>query len=504
MAVQVGRSLESRILKGAIWSGVNTLLMKFANIAVMVFVVRIVTPQDFGVFAVALVVHAVVSSIGEMGLSSCISRRDLEPDEVAPTVALLSIVSSSTLAAAMYFFSEQLAALLGSAEAYTAIQILSLSVFLGGIFTVPGALLVRDFQQNKIFLAGAIAFVPMNAVLILLASTGSGATAFAWSRVAGQLISGMVMMALTTRKYFPSLNLTQVKHILSFGTPLAGANLLSYILLNADYALVSRSLGPTELGIYMLAFNVASWPTSILSSTINSVAMPAFSARQSTQEQTRLMANRAFSLVALMALPIGAMSVGLAYPLIRVLYGEKWLAAAPVLSILAIYGAVFSTTLLMSNLLVATGRSKAIIGVQTIWIATLVPAILLAVSFSGLIGVAIAHVVIIIAIVLPTYVIFIRPLLPQCAALISTTMRIPLAASIIGGTLAAGISELCGAHLAGLLAGGLLGTAVYSVLVLPFARRLLPQKPRGKAKLLIETYDLLSRRMRLKLPSTGG
>ena len=46
--------------------------------------------------------------------------------------------------------------------------------------------MIRDFKQRKIFLANAISFVPSTVLLIILAKSGNGAMAFAWSRVVGQ------------------------------------------------------------------------------------------------------------------------------------------------------------------------------------------------------------------------------------------------------------------------------------------------------------------------------
>lgn len=492
-------SLERRAFRGALWSGVNTLLMKLANIAIMVVVVRMVTPEDFGVFAVALVVHAVISSIGELGLSSCIARRDLDPQKVAPTVALLSLLSSLGLALLMALAADPVATALGAAEAAEPIRVLSLSVLLGGIFTVPGAMLVRDFRQGRVLQANAIAFLPMNTLLILMAMNGDGAMAFAWSRVAGQLITGLVMAVSVSLRYWPRLDRAEVLPVLRFGLPLAGANLLSYVLLNADYAIIAKSLGPGDLGIYMLAFTVASWSTSVLSSTINSVAMPAFSAHGPDPDKLRALLIRASALVALIAFPIGAMTVALAYPLVEVLYGAPWLAAAPVLSVLAFYGAFYSMSLLFSNLLVGTGNSVAVMVVQAVWIAGLVPLVALAVAVTGLVGAAYAHVALIVLVIIPLYLLFLRRVVSTAAKPLLTAFARPLVASTLAGAAAFWISGFTGHALVNLLAGGTLGCILYAALILPILRKLIPEAPGGKLGNFAKKYDAVLPAMRARL-----
>src|SRR5664279_4408826 len=108
--------------------------MRLATIAITAVVVRIVSPEDFGVFAVAATVFTVVSSFGELGLSSCLARREMDPDAIAPTVALIALISGAALAGLMAVSAEPLAIALGAPQADSSIRALSICVFLGGIF----------------------------------------------------------------------------------------------------------------------------------------------------------------------------------------------------------------------------------------------------------------------------------------------------------------------------------------------------------------------------------
>lgn len=465
--------VERRAVRGAAWSGMNSLLMKFGNLAIMAVVVRIVSPHDFGVFAVAVVVHAVVSSFGELGLSSCISRRDLETDKVAPTVALLALVSSFILAAMTALAAEPLALALGAAEAADPIRVLSISIFLGGVFTVPGALLVREFRQSKILMASAVAFLPMNGLLILLAFNGDGAMAFAWSRVAGQLISGVVMVASVGKHYWPRLTFREVIPLLRFALPLAGANLLTYVLLNADYAIIGRSLGTEQLGIYMLAFTVASWPTSVLASTINGVAMPAFSAAGPDKVQLTEMLRNSARMVALLAFPLGMLCMVLAVPLILVVYGERWVDAAPVLSALAVYGALFSLSLLLSNLLVGIGRSGLVFAVQGVSILVLVPSVVWGVSVVGLVGAAYAHILVVL-LVLGLFLLASRKYLLSGPRVLFGATWGPLVAAVGAGVASMLSASLFGEPILSLTIGGLTGLAVYGAVASPMLWSFVP------------------------------
>jgi PST family polysaccharide transporter len=434
-------------------------LLRLATVLLTAVVAHILSPPDFGVFAVALTAYVIVSSIADVGVSSCLFRADLDIDSLAPTVAAIALVSSAILAGAMVAFARPVAAALGSAEAVGPIRVMAISVLFTGVFAVPNAQLVRDFKQEKIFLANAISFVPSTGVLLILAEAGGGATAFAWSRVVGQFVLGCVLIIAAPRHYWPGLTRSALSLVLRFGIPLAGANFVNYILLNVDYALVGHLMGAAALGVYMLAFTLASAPYSLLGAVINNVSMPAFSRVKRDPALLKNAMTTALRTVSLIAMPMCGMTMALARPLVLTLYGAKWAAAANVLVVLSLYGAVFIICLLFASMLTSFGRTKLLLSLQVIWIGTLVPAMALGVHREGIVGAAYAHVLVIAPIVLPSYLLALkrvtgvrftalgRALLPALLAAAAAALGARGAASQLNGPLAQLI--------AGLAAGGL-------------------------------------------------
>ena len=486
-------NLARKVQKGALWSGANTVLMRLATIAITAVVVRIVSPEDFGVFAVAATVFTVVSSFGELGMSSCLARRDMDPKTIAPTVTLISLASGAALATLMAVTAAPLAIALGAPDADSAIRVLSLCILLGGLFTVPSSLLVRDFRQGRIFLANIIAFVPSNLLLVVLALHGNGAMAFAWSRLFGTAIVGITML-VSVKRYWPGLDRTQVLPVLRFGLPLAGANLLNYTLLNADYVFVGRQMGAALLGIYVLAYNVASWPTSVLAGTINSVAMPAFSRFQGDRAGLRDSLESSLRIVSFIAFPICAMTLALASQIVATLYGEQWNASAPILMILAVYGGIFIVTLLFANMLVGIGRAGKLFLVQFFWILALIPTMWFGVHIAGLTGAALAHIAIILAVALPLYAWALNSVVHELLRLLIRGSALLMAASALAGFAAWLVNRGITNPTIGLIVGGAVGGCVYAILALPFMRRHLTIESEQRLAGILRIYDRTLRR----------
>ncbi|MDN5796755.1 MAG: lipopolysaccharide biosynthesis protein [Intrasporangium sp.] len=459
-----GRSLAGQVGRGAMWAVAANIVMRFASIAITAVLARLLSPEDFGVFAIALAVFLVVASLAELGMGSAVARAATEPEDIAPTVASISILVGTGVGLLMAAFAPALATLLGQPEAAGPIRILSICVALTGFFAVPGAQLVREFRQGRIFLAAIVGFVTANPILIVLALHGGGAEAFAWSRVIGQLASGVVFWFSTSHRYLPGWRSDQVKPLLMFGLPLSLANLVNWTLLNADYLILGRLVSAAEVGVYMIAFNVASWSTSVLGSVLNSVVVPALGRVSGDPPKLRQAITRAGQLVGLVSLPIAAICVGLSDPIIRTIYGDKWIDSIPVLSVLAVYGAVYAFSLLFVNVLVATGQTMRLLLIQLGWVVVLVPTMVLGLRHWGLEGVAWAHVVTIGLVALPAYLLAVRRSTSSgVRALLPVVLR-PLSAAVLAGATSWLASFLVGPEILRLLVGGLAGGAVYLAL----------------------------------------
>ena len=491
--------LASRIRRGALWSILGSLLLRLTNLAVTAIVAHILAPRDFGVFTVALTAYLIISNLGELGVASCLVRGDLDIDAMAPTMVTVSVTTSAIFAGAMAVSARHIAIALGSADGANSVRIMSLVILISGLFSVPSAQLTRDFKQDKLVLANVISLIPSTAVLLLLAKSGSGATAFAWSRVVMQFTMGCVMVASVPKHYRPGFAASALSILFRFGLPLAGANFVNYILLNVDYAFVGHLIGAVGLGIYMLAFTLASAPGFLLGNVINSVSLPAFSRVSYDPDLLRNAITGALRAVSLILMPMCGLMIVLARPLVLTLYGAKWAAAAEVLSILSLYGAISIICVLFANVLTSVGRTRFILAVQLLWIGALVPAMALGVHRNGIVGAAAAHIVVIAPLVLPTYIFVLKRATGVRLTALGKAILPPLLATL-AAALAARVTALQFATpllqlVTGLGAGGL----VYLAVAAPQGVALLSQEQVAKlsAVRLFRYYNAAAQLARL-------
>jgi lipopolysaccharide exporter len=493
------RSLGANVRRGAIWSFAGTIVLRFSGVGITAIVARILSPHNFGVFAVAVTVFTIVGALGEFGVGSCLARADLDLDSLAPTLWSVSLASNLLIAGLLYEFAAPISAALGARDAARPVQVLSLVVVMNGIAAVPTGQCVRDFKQKTLFWANAVSFFPATAVLLLLAKHGDGAMAYAWSRVVGQAVSCTVVLLSVRKLHFPGMARRPLSVLVRIGLPLACANFVGYILQNVDYALIGRFIGPVPLGEYVLAFNAASWSSSLLGGVLNSVSMPAFSRVKHDAARLRVAIADGIRVVMFIAAPMCMIVSVLARPLVLTLYGNRWASSATVLSILSFYGLIAISGVLFSNMLAALGRSKFVLAVQLIWLVGLFPAMWIGVHEDGIAGAAIAHIVIIGPVVLPCYLIALKRATGVRMSLLAKAAFPSLAVAVIAAFLAWYAASRFESPLIQLTAGMAAGGSLYVVLMVP---QLISLVMRGramppKAKKILVTYNRTGRTLGL-------
>jgi lipopolysaccharide exporter len=362
---------------------------------------RLLTPEAFGVFAVALTVQSILLNFADLGMSADLVRsRDWQ--RRAPTVASISLLTGGLLTAAMIAGAPALASSLGSEQAAPVIAVMSLSLVIAAAGVPPFATIQREFQQSRFFLIVATSFLIGNGLaVVLIVFFGWGAMALAVGRLVEQALTVGLQFALTRTRPRLGFDRSVAHSALAFGLPVAGANALSWLVLYVDYVVIGRTAGAVALGLYVLAFNVSSWPVGALVQAVRSVALPGFSRLDRMKSVGNFVSSFALALTA--GLLVGMLLATLAIPIVTIVYGPTWLGSAGALGVLAIFGAMRVVVDLMATFLIARGASRSVLLVQVGWVVALVPAMIVGVHSWGLVGAGVAHLAVGFIVVLPAY-----------------------------------------------------------------------------------------------------
>jgi len=461
-------SLGARARRGMTWSLLNSGAARLLNVVAGMIVARVVTPDEFGAYAAALLVMTIVLSMNEAGLSVAVIRWRRDVERVAPTAVTCSFASSFAWFALMLLGAPLIASLLGAPQATTAIRVLSFGILLDGISTIPNAMLMRIFQQRKRTVAQLTGFLVGTPIGILLAGR-HGAAGLALGLTISNGVATAIILRLCPSRPRPGWDRAAAVELFRVGLPPALTSVMLLAIVSVDSIVVSRVLGVGALGFYALAFNIANWPWNLLSISIRQVSLPAFSRLAGDPAELETAFARSLTLAAGLAALGGVLIASLATPLVGVLYGEKWLPAVVALQWLALLGALRVVLELCYDLLIAVGRAGALVRVQICWLVALAVGLPVAARLGGIEGVAIGQSAIAAVLVLPL----------NARLLTGSGLRLrPLVGAmqpIVIGTAAATLVALAVDRVGApwwptLIAGGLLVTLAYAAAFLAAGR----------------------------------
>ncbi len=468
-------ALGRRVGTGALWSAANAGALRFINFSVNILLARLVAPKEFGAFAVAMTIYAIVGSLNDVGVSSAIVREPERTKDIAPTVFSITLVMSTLLTALMALTAPVLAGAFHSTEATGAVRVLSLTILLSSVVAVPNALLSRDYMQRQQLIADAAFLVVSTAVLLIFVRAGHPLMGLAFSRVAGQLVSVVIRVRCAPERYWPRFNWHEAKHLLSFGLPLVMSNAVILATSNIDTFVITRAHGEALLGLYNLAFNISGWPLNIFSAILMSVTLPTLSRVRDDPDQLRIHLRAGLAAVAAAAFPVFALFAAVPGPLISTIYGSRWAPASTALVVLGLFGATQVVLVLFSDLIITLGMTRRLLAIRLAWMVALAPTMYFCVHRWGIAGAGVAHALVVLVVVTPLFLITVHRHGRVGLAWIGVSLTRPAIAAAAGGLAAFGVASMFDNSALRLITGVATGLAVYVIVGGRWLRRLVTE-----------------------------
>jgi O-antigen/teichoic acid export membrane protein len=174
-----------------------------------------------------------------------------------------------------------------------------------------------------------------------------------------------------------------------YGKFITGSSILLYVATEIDSAVIGKVLGHAELGYYTVAFSIVHMTTTQLAKVASNIMMPAYSKLQNDLVALRKAYMRTLHLVMFAVLPASLGLIIVAHPLIRVVYGEKWLPAVAPLQLLALFGLFRSLAAFTGYLFEGIGQPKIAFIQGAVRLTILLPLIVPAAMYYGLQGAAV-------------------------------------------------------------------------------------------------------------------
>jgi hypothetical protein len=328
--------IGGRTVSGAAWTWMGHVAQIVLRVVVLAVLARLITPEDFGLIAAALVYVSFSVIIAEFGFGQAlVQRADLGTDHIR--VAFTTLMLTGVVLWALTALASPLVAGLFSMPELTPVLRVITIVFLVRNLTVGDFLLSRELQFRRI---AAIEFgayaVGYGGVAIALALLGWGVWAIVAGHVAQEVVRTLAIYAARPHAVRPLLARAPLRDLLTFGGGQVLSRIAELFAVQGDNFVVGRYLGPAALGLYGRAYQLMKLPALLFTQTLRRVLFPTMSAMQHDVARLRGAYTRATTGLALLALPSSVVAVLVSEELILLVLGRDWLPLREAFDILAL------------------------------------------------------------------------------------------------------------------------------------------------------------------------
>ena len=382
-------TLRSQVFTALRWTAGARLVSQVFTWVITLVVIRLLTPADYGLLAMANFALGFMVLIADGGVGpTLVQRPTLSARELRQGFGIV-LVAHFALAAALVAAAPLVARFFEEPQLALIVRVLSVQLVIAAFAVIPDVLLQRRFDFRNLSLIDLGATITGSLLTLVLAVAGHGV----WALVLGSL----VMQALKTASINvlarwvdrPEFSLAGTRALLTVGGQTSLGRVIWFFFIQADTVIAGRWLGKEALGYYSVAMHLASLPNTRITALVNQVAFPAFSRMQS--DLPRVAANTLLGVrvLSVVSFPILWGISSIAPEVVEVILGPAWTNVSLPLQVLGLVMPLRLVSTFVPNAVQGLGRFDVVLINIVVAFLVMVPAFAIGVQW-GLMGLSLA------------------------------------------------------------------------------------------------------------------
>lgn len=352
------------MLRGSAWMIGLRWAMRLTGVVSTIALARLLSPDDFGVVAIAMIVVGLFETLSDTGQGAAIIRHRNPTHEHYDTAWTIYVVVGLVLGAAIFLVAPLTNVYFHDERAVFVMQCLSLRAVLSGFENIGVLDFKRELQFASVFgytfYAKIISFAVTVSLAFLLRNY--------WALVAGMVCSQLArtVLSYTMHPYRPRFSLTRLSEIYSFSIWVFIRSMGSYLQTQVDAIAVGGATGTISMGRYTVAKDLGSSPTDEIVTPMVTVLFPVMAKYQHDPLQLRELYLRMLGWSWIIGLSTGVGTSLVAPEVVPLVLGPKWLSITPLLGWLALEAGIAATSMAAYTVLDVRGLPH--VGARLQWL----------------------------------------------------------------------------------------------------------------------------------------
>ncbi len=349
---------RSSVSRGALLTIAMRWTDRLVGIVSTLILARLLTPDDFGVIAMALIAVGLADVLMDLGVNVALIQNRNATQAHYDTAFTLRLIQT-TLATALLFAVAPLAAeYFQDPRVAPVLQCLAFTLLLAGLENIGIVALHKNMQFGAEF---RFLFARRIAEFTLTIAAALWLRSY-WALVVGTLAGRTVGVGLSYAMHpmRPRLSLERFREIFAVSQWMLVRGIGEFFHNNLHRMLVGRWAPTPTMGAYTLADEISVLPSAELLAPINRALFPALAEAKDRSDALKRMFLLAQSIQTLIAIPAAVGLALVAEEAVVVLLGEKWRLAVPFVQVLALVAIAHAITSCGGYVLLVLGRMRSV------------------------------------------------------------------------------------------------------------------------------------------------
>lgn len=359
-------SLKRKTINSILWKIGETGGNQIIQFAISVVLARLIMPDQFGLIVELTVFIAIARIFIDSGFSNALIRKNNRTQEDCSTVYWFNIIVAIVCYWIIFFCAPLVARFYDEPQLTSILRVTAIGIVIGSFAGVHRTLLTADMDFKSLTQFNILGLIISGLTGIALALKGFQVWALVAQNLMGTILGTIFVICKVRWKPWFKFCRNSLKEFFGFGSKLLASALLDTLYSNVYSIVIGKVYKPADLAFYSRAQNLMQITSATPTYTLQSVTYPALCKLQDNNE---LLAEGYRKMIRISSFVVIPLTLGLgavAFPFINVVYTDRWIFAATLLSIICFGQLLLPIHALNLNYLIVKGRSDLVFRLEII------------------------------------------------------------------------------------------------------------------------------------------
>ena len=359
-------SLKQKATKGILWSAIERFSVQGVQFILMIFMARLLTPNDYGLIGMLSIFLAVAQSLIDSGFSQALIRKQNRTEVDNSTVFYFNIITSCFLYIILYLTAPLVANFYNIPKLCTIMRVMCLTIVINSFSVVQNAILVTKIDFKTLAKISLTTIILSGFIGVILAYNEYGVWALVYQSLLYAILNCTLLWILSKWRPIKAYSWNSFKELFSFGSKLLASGLIDTIYRNIYPIVIGKAFSAADLGYYTRAQHFSEFPSSNVTGVLQRVTYPILCNIQNDNNRLRNIYRRILKMSAFIVFPLMTGLAAVAHPFINMTIGSKWDFCAVLLQIICFNMMWYPIHAINLNLLQVKGRSDLFLRLEII------------------------------------------------------------------------------------------------------------------------------------------